>query len=67
MADRHRARRSGALAVSVRWDGKLRRPAERIDILLPASLQGALAVRGARVEHDAQDGVWRRLVVAFDG
>ena len=56
---------SGELGVSVRWEGRMRRPAEHVEILLPASLQGALAVRGARVEHDARDGAWRRIVVAL--
>ncbi|UEP24859.1 glycoside hydrolase family 31 protein [Burkholderia ambifaria] len=58
---------SGELGVSVRWEGRMHRPAERVEILLPASLQGALAVRGARVEHDARDGAWRRIVVALVG
>ncbi|RBJ72727.1 hypothetical protein C3L29_034770, partial [Pseudomonas sp. MWU12-2534b] len=57
---------SGVLGVAVRWDGRPARPADRVEILLPASLQGPVAVRGARIEQDAQDGAWRRLAVAFD-
>lgn len=57
---------SGVLGVSVRWDGRPARPADRVEILLPASVEGAVAVRGARIEQDAQSGTWRRIVVAFD-
>ncbi|MCA3843403.1 MAG: hypothetical protein IOB09_03310, partial [Burkholderia sp.] len=57
---------SGVLGVSVRWDGHPGRPASRVEILLPASLQGPVAVRGARAEQDTLEGAWRRLVVTFD-
>ena len=36
---------SGAFGVSVRWDGRPARPADRVEILLPASLQGPVAAR----------------------
>ena len=39
---------SGAFGVSVRWDGRPARPADRVEILLPASLQGPVAARAHR-------------------